>query len=340
MNIEKLILDQLKKRKKIKIADIVKKTGLSRAYIHRFFKELQDQEKIILMGKTDKAHYVLFEEKNIQKPLSFQRILTNENISEHIILEDIKRESDVFIGLKKSIVDILDYAFTEMLNNAIEHSKSKKILVQMNRIDKLVEFKVVDWGVGIFYDIRKKFKLKNIFEAIELLLKGKQTTAPEAHSGEGIFFTSKIADEFVIKSSNKKLIFDNKINDIFVRNIKETKGTKIFFKIFANHKKKLLDVFKEFTNENFVFDRTRVIVKLFELSDQSYVSRSQAHRLLFGLEKFQKIILDFKKVKTVGQAFTDEIFRVWHKKYPKIKIAYINSNENIEFMIKRSMTRL
>ena len=241
---------------------------------------------------------------------------------------------------KKNVTDIVNYAFTEMLNNAIEHSRSKKVLVQMSKTEDLVRFQVIDWGVGIFNDIKRKFKLRNILEAIELLLKGKQTTVPETHTGEGVFFTSKAGDELVIKSSTKKLIFDNKINDIFIRDIKKVKGTKVKFEIYLNSKKKLSDIFKEYSNENFIFNKTKVTVKLFELKGSFYISRSQARRLLFGLEKFQRIVLDFKDVKTVGQGFVDEVFRVWHKKHPSIKIEYINANENVEFMIKRALENL
>lgn len=337
MDIRKIILNHLKKNRQVKIAEIAKKTGFSRAYIHRFFSQLQREGKIILVGKTNTARYVLAGQ--IQKPLSFRRTMFNKNLSEDAVLNDIKRETAIFDNLNRNVAEILDYTFTEMLNNAIEHSRSKKILGQMERTDKFIKFIVTDWGVGIFNDIKRKFRLKNTLEAIELLLKGKQTTAPEEHTGEGIFFTSKAADKFLIKSSNKKIIFDNIINDIFVGDIKNINGTKIVFETSILSKRKLSAIFKEYTNENFVFDKTKVTVKLFELSDQSYISRSQARRLLFGLEKFRRVILDFRRVDTVGQAFADEIFRVWQKKYPTIKIEYDNVNESVEFMIKRALFR-
>jgi len=44
--------------------------------------------------------------------------------------------------------------------------------------------------------------------------------------------------------------------------------------------------------------------------NEPHVSRSQAKRLLMGLEKFNTIILDFKGVVSVGQAFVDQVFRV------------------------------
>ena len=68
-----------------------------------------------------------------------------------------------------------------------------------------------------------------------------------------------------------------------------------------------------------------------------YISRSQARRILGGLDKFRTVILDFKNVKTVGQGFADEVFRVWKRHYPNIDIVTKNANENITFMIKRAL---
>lgn len=65
------------------------------------------------------------------------------------------------------------------------------------------------------------------------------------------------------------------------------------------------------------------------------VSRSEARNVLTNLDKFKEIILDFDQVPTVGQAFADEIFRVFKSAHPDIKIETTNTNKAIEFMIGR-----
>jgi hypothetical protein len=85
------------------------------------------------------------------------------------------------------------------------------------------------------------------------------------------------------------------------------------------------------------FDKTHFVVQLSMLGDERYVSRSQARRLVMGLEKFKHVVLDFKGISTVGQGFVDEVFRVFQSKYPKIKIEYTNANDNVRFMIERSL---
>jgi anti-sigma regulatory factor (Ser/Thr protein kinase)/23S rRNA pseudoU1915 N3-methylase RlmH len=274
-------------------------------------------------------------EKSQSRILDFHRTLTNKDLAEDAVLADIKKNTGIFFGLKKNIAAILDYAFTEMLNNAIEHSRSKVIFIKFRRHDKLIKFEVKDSGVGIFNNIMGKRHLKNIMEAIQDLLKGKQTTSPKAHSGEGVFFTSKVADILTILSGNKQLVFNNRLDDVFITDIKNRQGTKVVFTVNKEAKCQLKEVFDQYAGRAYEFAKTKVAVKLYELGD-IYVSRSQARRILAGLEKFKIITLDFRGVKTVGQSFADEIFRVWQKNHPQITIEFINSNENIDLMINRA----
>ena len=80
----------------------------------------------------------------------------------------------------------------------------------------------------------------------------------------------------------------------------------------------------------------KIIVHLAEeYLGEHLVSRSIARRILSNIEKFKVIFLDFNGVKIIGQAFADEIFRVFKKKHKEITILPINMNEEVKFMIKR-----
>ena len=339
MDINSLILKHLKKKKEVRASEIVKETGFSRAYVSRFFQLLKEEGKIILLGRANTARYMLASKNKISQAkksiLSSRKILQNKNLSEDLVLDEMKRNTGIFVGLTKNISGIIDYAFSEMLNNAIEHSKSPKIEVQVQRMASEVIFCVRDWGIGIFNNIKKKRKLKNELEAIQDLLKGKQTTRPKKHTGEGIFFTSKVADMLIIQSSTKKLIFNNILNDIFIKNTKKAVGTKVNFRISLKSKKNLNSVFRKYSDKAFSFAKTETKVSLYKI-DTDFISRSQARRIISGLDKFKKVVLDFRGVDTVGQAFADEVFRVWQKANPGIKIEYRNANKNIEFMIRRA----
>jgi len=292
---------------------------------------------IVLMGKANQAHYIHPSKKGAgnAKPLSVRRIMTNKDLAEDKVLHEIKEKSAIFQGIAGNVSSTLDYAFTEMLNNAIEHSTSEKIDVVVMRTATDIRFMVADRGIGIFNNIMKKKRLGTTIEAIQDLLKGKETTAPEAHSGEGIFFTSKIADLLTIKSFEKKLVFDNAQQDIYVKDVKPVRGTRVDFVLGLRSKKKLVDLFDKYTDESFQFSKTGVKVKLYH-QDVDYVSRSQARRILTGLEKFKTIELDFKDVTTIGQAFADEVFRIWQAQHKDVKFVIKDANENAMIMIKRA----
>jgi len=305
--------------------------------VHRFLKKLTDEGLIVLMGKANQAHYVIASAKGAltARPSRVRKIITNKSLAEDKVLSQIKQESSIFQRLAGNVSSIIDYAFTEMLNNAIEHSSSEKIDLIVTKTSMDIRFAVADQGVGIFNNIMKKKRLVSTMDAIQDLLKGKETTAPEGHSGEGIFFTSKIADRLTIKSFGKKIVFDNVGQDIYVKDIQSSRGTKVDFVLGLKSKKTLSDLFNQYTDESFQFSKTGVKVKLYR-QNNDYVSRSQARRILAGLEKFNTIELDFKDVETVGQAFADEIFRVWKNAHKDIKVTVINANENILLMIRRA----
>ena len=71
-----------------------------------------------------------------------------------------------------------------------------------------------------------------------------------------------------------------------------------------------------------------------KLLQRDYVARSEARRLLANLEKFSEIVLDFRDVKSMGQGFADEVFRVFASRYPAIVISTENTNPVLDAMIR------
>ena len=339
MDIRPIILELLRRQGSVRAAEVMKRTGFSRTYVNRFFQQLRGDGTLVLLGRANKARYFAATgnelEKSRQGIWEIRRTLRNRGLAEDVVLRRIKDDSGIFYRLPSNVANILDYAFTEMLNNAIEHSRSKNIAVQVRRSRGRVDFNVADRGVGIFNVIKQTRHLANELEAIQELIKGKLTTDPKRHSGEGIFFTSKVADLLVIKGSGKKLVFDNKKADVFVEDIKPIIGTAVEFSVDERSKKELRRIFADYAGEGFEFAKTIVTIKLFKTKGD-YMSRSQARRVLTGLEKFKTVVLDFKGVQTVGQAFADEVFRVWQKNHPAIRIELCNATENIRFMVQHA----
>lgn len=338
--IEQIIGRELKKHGEITSEKLSSLAAVTRQYAHKILLKLVLDKKLIMSGKARNTRYILYTknlEKRIgQKETAIHSKIKNSKIQEDLIYDNYERNSQLFKALNVNTRSILRYAFTEMLNNAIDHSASPDISISIYFKSTKICFEINDFGIGIFNNLKKKYGLKDDYEAIQELLKGKKTTNSKKHSGEGIFFTSKVADEFEIESSKLKLIINNSLNDVAVEELEKLKkGTKIIFMINKNSKRNLRAIFNEYTDENYAFSRTAVTVKLYQKGTE-YVSRSQARRVLFDMGKFKSIVLDFKKVKGIGQSFADEIFRVFKSEHPSIDIQIKNANEAVMFMIKRA----
>lgn len=323
--------------------DLAKAFNVSRQYAAILVSELVSNHQLVKIGSTKKAFYVLPKYARQHEeifPTQYTKSFKNISLEEHKILDEIERTFPSLGKLPENVKSIFTFAFSEILNNAIEHSHSKNIHIEVSIQNTILSFTINDSGIGVFRNIMQKKALKSELEAIQDLLKGKTTTMPKSHSGEGIFFTSKAGDLFILDSFGYQLIVNNELPDIFVQQQKKIKkGTKVVFKINTGSTLHLSDIFKKYTNldneSNYGFDKTEVRIKLYTVAGV-HISRSQARRVLAGLEKFKIILFDFDKVPVVGQAFADEIYRVFHNKYPSIRLEEVNMNESVKFMIERA----
>ena len=256
-----------------------------------------------------------------------------DDLKEDFVYKELKK--DLKLDMSCGAAEILPYAFTEMLNNAIEHSEGTVAKIRFWRNSDYWAFDIVDDGVGVFHKISSTFHLASPIESIGELTKGKRTTAAQRHSGEGIFFTSKVVDRFELASDGLEWEVDNSISDFTIIHKEIDRGTRVYCQIAINTQRRVEDTFKAFSIDH-DFVRTRPTVKLFEYGT-TFVSRSEAKRIFAGLERFQEIELDFQKVESVGQGFVDEVFRVWVSHHPEKKIIPINMNSSVEFMVERGL---
>lgn len=273
-------------------------------------------------------------------------------VKEHFYIADLSNQrediiwrekiSSLLTNINNNIIDICYYGVTEMINNAIDHSESADLSIFLTRTAKKIKINIVDSGVGIFNKIRSAYHLHDSIEAFFELSKGKLTTDQVHHTGQGIFFTSRMFERFEIYSENLLYVHTMDENGQWFQQEKKEylRGTSIFMEIGLDAKHTITEVFDKYTtiDEDDIpqFTRTRVDVHLIRYGSEQLLSRSQAKCVVANLEKYSEIILNFKGITQIGQAFADEIFRVFQKKYPKISIKTINTTKKIDQMIKYS----
>lgn len=330
--IREFILNQVEHHPSDIVSIVVKQFGFSRQRAHEYVAREIKSGKIIKVGHTRWTRYFLVGGNHIEFSLKVKSDLSEYRIWSKYIKPMVLRYSN-------NIQEVCAYGFTEIFNNVIDHSEGTIVYVTVKISNNNLIITIIDNGVGIFQKIQKALHLESIREAILHLSKGKFTTDPSKHTGEGIFFTSRIFDSFSIFSDDMFYTFTGK--DWFLSSEKKEsfgRGTYIKMVVSLSSTKTPKEIMDQYANEEIGFGKTIVAVALSADPGDPHISRSQAKRLIMGLEKFKRIILDFKGVESVGQAFVDEVFRVFKNKHPDIIINYFNANDNVDAMIKRGLS--
>lgn len=316
------------------IAQVVaRKFEISRQAAVRHVKTLVDEGLLETQGKTKARSYQL-------------KVLIDESFT--IALRDHPEEDVVWrnsvlpilerIQISQNVTHICQYGFSEILNNAIDHSETEYVFIEIKLTCVSIRISVTDFGVGIFQKLQRELSLNDPRHALLELTKGKLTTNTDTHTGEGIFFTSRMFDEFSIlsgdlffraKTANQDWLIESEDRDA-------TKGTRVSMEMGIYSQRTTEEVFSRYSSGEleYGFSRTLIPVKIAKYSNERLVSRSQAKRILARVDKFREIVLDFSGIAFVGRSFVDEIFRIFPRDHPDIKIYPVNVSSEVEETIR------
>jgi anti-sigma regulatory factor (Ser/Thr protein kinase) len=304
--------------------------GISRQAINKHLRNLVREKALIEAGSTRNKIYKLC------LMLEWSKSYGPSGLEEDIVWQnDVKPQ----LPLPENVMRIWNYCVTEILNNAIDHSDAERISVDIKRTATTTEICVWDNGVGIFQKIKDALGLTDQRHALLELSKGKLTTDPSRHTGQGIFFSSRMVDQFQIYS--KGTFFSHNIGDerdwLSHEDNSARTGTLVFMRLKNHTARSTTKVFDEFaTGDELGFTKTVVPVRLAQYGDEQLVSRSQAKRLLARVDKFKTVVFNFEGVSAIGHSYADEIFRVFAIANPGIELYAINENADVRAMIDQA----
>lgn len=330
-DIRRFILEHVEKHP----ADISKVVAghfaITRQAVNKHLQRLTSERSLAENGHTRNRTYKLV-------PLSdWRRIykITPELAEDLIWANEVRAAIDL---LPENVLDIWHYGFTEMFNNAIDHSGGTEISVHIKKTAANTAMVLLDNGIGIFRKIQTELNLLDERHAILELSKGKLTTDPKRHTGEGIFFTSRMFDSFDILSGGVFFSHDfGKPEDWILERDKFDSGTMVWMKILNHTSRTTKKIFDQYSSvDDYGFNKTVVPVKLAQYGNDKLISRSQAKRLLARIELFKTVIFNFAGVDSIGQAFADEIFRVFAEQHPETELLTTHVNSEVRRMIERA----
>lgn len=329
--VRKFIIESLAEHPRDIVRLTAQKFGCSRQAVHKHLQRLIADGSVVDGGQTRNKTYQLASLVKWNKLYLLAAGLAEDAVWRTDIVELLGK-------LPENVLSIWHYGFTEMFNNVIDHSEAKVVSITLTKTAAATTIDVYDNGVGIFKKIQAALDLMDERHAVLELAKGKFTTDPSNHSGEGIFFTSRMFDQFMISSGEVFYSHDFDDKEDWILQSSAAGGGTLVTMVLNNHTSRTTKkVFDKFTSdEDYGFTKTVVPVKLMRYGDDNLVSRSQAKRLLSRFDRFKTVVLDFAGIASVGQSFADEVFRVFRKKNPGVQIVPIHCSSDVKRMISRA----
>src|SRR5262249_32012198 len=144
--IKQMLLEEIAAGDSSPVAKVARQASVSRQAVDKQLRSLIGQGIVLIEGEGKGSRYFL---AVLNEKLSRFRLA--DGLEEHVVFRDVvlPAVSDRAAGE----LAVLAYGFNEMLNNAIEHSQAKEVVVRVVRNAGSITMQIIDDGVGIFKKI-------------------------------------------------------------------------------------------------------------------------------------------------------------------------------------------
>ena len=236
------------------------------------------------------------------------------------------------LALPPSVGRVAQHVFGELLNNAIDHARASMVTVSVRQTPTHLHILIGDDGVGVFNQLAEKAGLPDAQRAALEIAKGRLTTQPECHGGRGLFFVARMVDAMNVQSDGQVLQWRRRGETVQFRThpMRRT-GTSAFVSLALDTQVRPSEAYSAYGSDDAPLDFSRTQVPLRVLTDGGLTldSRAQARWVVSRLELFATAELDFDGVEDVGPSFIDEVFRVYARANPQVKLQPTRANERV-----------
>jgi len=307
---------------------VAERTGLSRASALKALKRLVETQWLVREGTARKPRHQpgLLRQAVHRYPLSG-------------LEEDVPwgRDFAPNFSLPPQVARIAQHIFTELLNNAIDHSEGTSVTASMRQTPAHVQILVSDDGRGVFQKILEAFDIADPAVAMLELSKGKLTSQPRRHTGRGLFFASKLADVFDLHANDTAYQQRQWDSAGSLRGRPACKqGTSVFVSISLDTTRTLDEVLRAYSLDGagYGFERTVLPLRLLTTPVTWLESRAQARRAAARLQQFKRAEVDFGGIEDIGHAFADELFRVFKGEHPEVDLVPLNMGPRVAAVVE------
>jgi len=307
---------------------LCERLSISRSYARTLLTKLVEAQWLQRDGVSRKAVY---------RPGALRQVVRRYPLAG--LQEDLPWAQD-FAGrfdVKANVARMAQHVFTELLNNAIDHSGGTSVTVSMRQTPTQLQLLVSDDGRGVFDAVAERFQITDPTTAMLELAKGKLTSQPDSHTGRGLFFSAKLADIFDLHANDAAFQQREWQRDQWWQRSRPAcrTGTSVYVAICVDSERSLDNVLRRYSLDGagYGFERTVVPLKLITQEQNGLESRAQARRVASRLAQFRRVELDFDGLADVGHGFTDELFRVFGRQHPQLELVPVNMAPRVAAMI-------
>lgn len=325
-------------------AAIARRLTVTRPVVVRHLNALIKEDRAVREGEGRRTRYRAAGAVPVPPKLnlaSFVRRYPRVGLSETTVWHELVRLNPELANLSNASLELFRYAFTELLNNAVEHSAGTDVEVQFSQSGDVLSFEIIDNGVGLFSHLRQRLGLDSTDEAAKRLSQGKLPPMPDARTGSGkgvgIFFCAHAARRFEVESNGYRFLVDNQTGNAAAASAPPRAGTRVRFDGELSPRQTLSNLLGPPRPPGSPDPRrppapphpARVVVTL----GTRFISRTEAQKLLNRLARYQTVVLDFKEVREIGPGFADEVFRVWPHHHPGVTLQPINMSPGVSVVV-------
>lgn len=283
--------------------------AIGRPAAQRLLKRLEAQQWLLAEGRARARRY---------RPGALRQVVRRYAVDG--LQEDVpwRRDFAPCFAWPPEVERMLQHVFTELLNNAIEHSGGSVVSVSLRQTPLQAQLLVSDNGRGLFAQLSQSLGLDDPRLAMLELAKGKLSSAPQRHCGHGLFFASRLADVCEIHANGERFHARAWEHAAWQPGrpgeVARRPGTAVFVSMLLETERSLGAVVRAHSRSGWGadFNRTRVPLRLLANDSAAglLASRAEARRALARIEQFAEAELDFAGIAQVGHGFADELMRV------------------------------
>jgi len=234
---------------------------------------------------------------------------------------------------------------THSLKNVLDHAHSRSVAITIRETIATITITIADHGIGLFNKIQSACHGLDLRTAALELIKGKLTTDPARHRGEGIAVTARLFDEFELQSDGYccghavPLTPEQGSGQWYWHQHPTPRpiGTSVRLRLHtARPLDEIVPASRWFTTPK---DLSTTLIPVVMLAEGAtpFQTRREAQRLLARIDQFKRVVLDFQGVLVIGPEFADEVFRVYPQQFPDIHFHWSGENASVQAVIQDAL---